>query len=332
VHAQRCGALTREIVFVIAAVVAGEAVAQPTAQVHWRDVPLRDAISRLEELFDEPIFVDRRIDSGRPVNLDVDAYRLEDALEPVASSCGLEVGRVGGLVYLGPQQSAARLAALSSLRSEEIRQMPTDARAGLEAVRPLFWPRLGEPRSLATALVEQRDWKLLHAERIPHDLWTAGELPALPLADQLTILLLGFDLSFAVNASDRTVEVVPIDAVVMNKIAAKQMNKRQIKEKAKPTTSQTGKQTTSGRRQVYSLRVAEQPVSAVLKEFTRRLNWRIEIDEAAIRAAGRSIDARVSFAVQNVGQDELLEALLQPAGLTFRRDGAAIQIVPRKPS
>jgi hypothetical protein len=82
-------------------------------------------------------------------------------------------------------------------------------------------------------------------------------------------------------------------------------------------------------KQVYSLRVAEKPVGAVLRELARRLNWQVEIDEAAISEAGRSLDERVSFAVENVEQEELLHALLRPAGLTFRRDGERIKIVPR---
>jgi hypothetical protein len=80
---------------------------------------------------------------------------------------------------------------------------------------------------------------------------------------------------------------------------------------------------------VYSLRVAEKPVGPVTRELARRLNWQVEFDEAAIEAAGLSLDARVSFAVENVDQDELLHALLRPAGLTFRREGEVIKIVPR---
>jgi hypothetical protein len=58
------------------------------------------------------------------------------------------------------------------------------------------------------------------------------------------------------------------------------------------------------------------------------LNWTIEIDDEAVRAAGRTLDARVSFAVENVDERELLNALLRPAGLDFRREGERIKIVP----
>jgi type II secretory pathway component GspD/PulD (secretin) len=90
------------------------------------------------------------------------------------------------------------------------------------------------------------------------------------------------------------------------------------------------RQTAPNTRHLYTLRVVEQPVRAVLQEFSQRLGWQIEIDEQTIRAAGRSVEKRVSFAVEKVGQDELLEALLRPAGLGFVREGERIKIVPRQ--
>ena len=69
---------------------------------------------------------------------------------------------------------------------------------------------------------------------------------------------------------------------------------------------------------MYTLRVQEKPVGAVLRELATRLHWAIQIDEDAIRAAGKSLEKRVSFSVENVDQDKLLDALLTPAGLDYR--------------
>jgi hypothetical protein len=81
--------------------------------------------------------------------------------------------------------------------------------------------------------------------------------------------------------------------------------------------------------QVYTLRVQEQPVGAVLNELGARLGWKIEIDSDEVRAAGLSLDKRISFSVANSDEDELLDALLRPAGLDYRRDGEKLKIVPR---
>ena len=65
----------------------------------------------------------------------------------------------------------------------------------------------------------------------------------------------------------------------------------------------------------------EKPVGAVLRELSQRLHWAIQIDEDAIRAAGKSLDKRVSFSVENADQEKLLDALLTPAGLEYQIDG-----------
>jgi hypothetical protein len=78
---------------------------------------------------------------------------------------------------------------------------------------------------------------------------------------------------------------------------------------------------------VYTLRVQEQPVGTVLQELSKRLHWAIQIDEESIRKAGKSLDKRVSFSVENAGQEHLLEALLRPAGLDFRLEGERVRII-----
>jgi hypothetical protein len=82
-------------------------------------------------------------------------------------------------------------------------------------------------------------------------------------------------------------------------------------------------------KQVYTLRVQEQPVGAVLKELSARLGWSIEIDSHAIGAAGLSLEKRVSFSVANSDEGALLDALLRPAGLDYRREGEKLLIEPR---
>jgi hypothetical protein len=67
----------------------------------------------------------------------------------------------------------------------------------------------------------------------------------------------------------------------------------------------------------------------VLNELAARLGWSLEIDREAIRADGLSLERRVSFSVENGNEDELLQAVLRPADLDYRREGARLRIVPR---
>jgi hypothetical protein len=64
----------------------------------------------------------------------------------------------------------------------------------------------------------------------------------------------------------------------------------------------------------------------VLGQLSERLGLAIEMDRQSIDAAGLSLDRRVSFQVEDADLDELLAALLEPAGLDFKRNGKRLQV------
>jgi hypothetical protein len=302
----------------------GSTVGRPptSTTIHWQSVPLRDTLDRLRQTFQASIIVDRRVDPNERVTLDIEATSAEQALGGIADSCGLDVARLGKLLYLGPASASGRLRPLANLRTHDAAKLPADIRNAVLKRQPLEWPRLSEPRPLITSLVERNGWRVVDSEKIPHDLWAANELPDLNLAEQLTVLLLGFDLTFEFQSEDRTVRIVPLKA---NVAPAPAHNARSGSPTKIPAAQPVG-----GTKQVYTLHVQEKPVGAVLHELANRLHWNLRIDENAIRAAGKSLDQRVSFSVENADQDKLLEALLTPAGLEFRDEGEQILITPQR--
>jgi len=309
-----------------AASVAGERASTrgvQTATIHWQGVPLRDALERLRKVFDTSTFVDRRVDPNTRVSLDIEASDLEQVLEQLAAEHGWGIGRLGNVVYLGPAHATRQLGAAAEARADAISKLSRSQRATFSRKRAVDWPRLATPRAIVTELIEKNDWRVASAERIPHDLWAAGTLEELTFADQLTLLLIGFDLTYEVQPAERTIEIVALDKAAGIEHAdfaptPPTPPKRRAQVAAEANT-----------KQVYSLRVEEKPVGAVARELAKRLQWQIEFDEEAILAAGLSLDARVSFTVENVEQEELLDAVLRPAGLTFRRNGERITVVPR---
>jgi hypothetical protein len=227
---------------------------------------------------------------------------------------------------MGPLAAAQQLAPLAASRSAEIARLPDGERAQLTGQRPLDWPRLTEPRALMTSLLQRRGWHLAQAEKVPHDLWPADKLPALSTAEQLTVLLIGFDLTFEVRIGDRALRIVPLGPATREQRTANTQPRETARPRGRPLSKRNN---VAGTKQLYTLRVVEQPVRAVLGELSQRVDWRVDVDEAAIRAAGLTLDERVSFTVENAEADELLDALLRPAGLTFRRKGERIMVVPQ---
>jgi hypothetical protein len=295
---------------------------QRTATIHWQRVPFRDAIGRLHALFDDTIFVDRRVDPNMRISLDIEATSAEEVIAAIATGRDLGAARLGRVVYLGPSGAANQLRVIAAARSQEVARLPAESRTLLSQRQPTNWPRLREPRGLIASIVEHRGWGLANADAIPHDLWSAGSLPAFPLAEQLTVLLIGFDLTFELRPNDRIIHVVPMNVIVdppSPSFAKKQ-----------GTPPGSAKRSKQGVRQEYTLRVPEQPVGLVLQALAKKLNWTIQIDEDAIRKAGKSLATPVSFSVENVDQEHLLDALLSPVGLDYRIEGEQIRIIPRR--
>jgi hypothetical protein len=296
----------------------GEASA--TATIFWTDVPLIDALSRLERVFGDAVFLDRRIDPNLRVTLNMSATSLEQVVTAIATEPKLGVSRMGGIVYVGPMESASRLATIARTRTVEANRLPESQRSALLRKRSLSWPKLSEPRELVVSLAERIGWRVEGADRIPHDLWRAGAFSDLSVVEQLTVLLIGFNLTFELRPESKVIAIVPLQA------SLPRANGEDARDEPMPSEPTAKK--SANTKQVFSLRVKEKPVGPVLQELARRLNWQLEIDEAAIAAAGLSLDARVSMAVENVDQDQLLEALLAPAGLVYERSGDQVKIGP----
>jgi hypothetical protein len=178
--------------------------------------------------------------------------------------------------------------------------------------------------------------------------------------EQLTILLAGFDLTFQLHAANKTVEIVPIDpaatvlrrrytlrypAADLERIQQRFAGLRimqdgndavvsgRLEEHEDVASWLSGPQSRPavrppavGGRQVYTLRVQEQPVRALLNTLADRLNWQIQADEEALKNRGLSLDKRVSFDVRDASEAELLDAILRPAGLKWRREGVQLLI------
>jgi hypothetical protein len=138
------------------------------------------------------------------------------------------------------------------------------------------------------------------------------------LADQLTVLLAGFDLTYRIAPDRKSIEILPAR---WDSITPRSHPRQQSPQT--PSNAPASKQ-------VFTLRVENQPVGKVLDQLANRLDWKLDVDEPAIRAAGLSLDRLVSFEVENADEDQLLEAVLKPAGLSAARSDQRIRVAPRQ--
>ena len=288
---------------------------------------------RLSQTQRVAIFLDRRLDPQRPLELRLPTLPLGDALEQLAQSQGADISFLPPVVYLGPQPTTRKLATVWELGRRQLEQVDRSSRRRWQSVTPTAWPLLSEPRQLVAQWTRQRGVVCTGVERIPHDLWAAQQLPPLDLLQQLTIVLAGFDLSVALDSRGQA-QVVPMPeqaAITQNyKLSDAQWARWPhwstsltgvVTQRAGSQLSLTGRiedhrqlaswlqgQTaapvpaTQRGEQRYTLTVQNQPRERVLDSLTRQLDLELQWD--GVGEVDRS--QRVSLQLQNATLDELL--------------------------
>jgi hypothetical protein len=330
---------------------------QPVS-LNWSGVPLRQAIMNLSRSQRVAIMLDRRTDPDQKIELVLNDVRLEETLARIAALLKLGVSRVGPVVYLGPPSTAERLRTLVELRKQEMGRLPPPVRSALAAQRRTRWEMLAEPRELLAAASRDYRMRIESLDSVPHDLWPAYDLPAMGLAERVSLILTNFDLTFELGNDGRTLRLVPMPASAVlertyanpNPAAAIGRLKTLLKRSAIEArdkgfivrgpaeehemvdsllSGETVRRTTVAEgKKVYQLNIA-MPVGRLIKQLGPMLDLEVQIDEPAIKRAGLSLEREVKVSVKNASEDQLLRTVLEPAGLTFDRDGKMLVVRPK---
>ncbi len=330
-----------------------------------RQAPLRKAIQTIAATQRVAILVDRRVDPDHPLDLSLSDMTVGDLLHRIAEDRGLGLTRLGSVTYLGPPDVAARLRTLALLRHDDVARLPEEAEEALSRAEPLAWDDFATPHELLRRLADSAGVRLDGLDQVPHDLWAAADLPALSWVDRFTLIAVQFDLTFRIDSDGRSVQLVPIPdrvAIVRRypggkdpsqlaqrwsqlvpdsqiKVAGEDVFVRGLVEdherlKATPRTTfrKPPKRSSSAARQAvrFSVENAKGPLDRLVAELAQKLQVEVRIDRDALAEAGISTSQEVSFSVREATVDELFEAVLRPAGCTFRREGKTLVVVPAR--
>ncbi len=325
----------------------------------WSGTPLRKALENLSRVRRVAVYIDRRVDPGQRLQLVCDDRPLKEAFGLVAQQTHLGVCLFGPVVYFGPADYTARMRTLGELRWEDVRKLPGAVGRKFASAKPLEWDDFAQPRELIEQLGREAGIEISGVDRIPHDLWAGADLPPLPLVDRFTLLLGQFDLTFKLSSDGKTLTLVPIPddlALVRNypggsrpqavaekfadmvpnsriKVVGKKVYVRGLLEDHErlrdgpKTSSHPAKSTpTEMDKKRFTVREAKGSVQSLINQLAGQLKLEVRIDRKALEQAGISLDQRVTFSVTDATVDELLGAVLKPAGLTFHRDGQVLEI------
>lgn len=300
----------------------------------WSAMPLRKVLHTIATTQRVAVLADRRVDRDRTVDLTLNDATVAELLERIAKDHGLGLARLGDVTYLGPPAVAAQLRTLAILRQEDVAKLSASAARRLKHSAPLVWDDFATPRELLSRLVEPAGIALEGLEQVPHDLWGAADLPALPLVDRLTLVAVQFDLTFRIAADGRSLRLVPVpeDLPVTRGTSAAddshQPSERPGVAQRPPKRTPSKRPPTSPKAIRYTVQNSKGPMDRLIAELGKKLQVDVRIERDALGRAGISPSQTVSFSVTDATVDELFEAVLSPAGCTFRREGDVIVVVP----
>lgn len=322
--------------------------------IHWPENPLRSSLANLANAQGVAIFLDRRLDPQQTVQLEVQAQALQTALDQLSQKVQAGNCAIGSLVYFAPQEMAAKLATLAAVRRQEAAALPAPLKAKLLKSAAWKWNDLATPRELLAELASQAGLRVENPQLVPHDLWPAASLPPLPLADRLTVLLAGFGLTYELPTGEGSLRLREVPATIVYeheyttrgdaakltadlqrmfpeakftrsgariRIAGPFEDHEKIErllrgEKVRTTQSKPGQKR-------YTLKVEDQPAGGVIKAMAKDLGKEMKYSPELVE----KLNSKVSFSLQEVTLEDLLQATLQPLGLSYRITEEALEIV-----
>ena len=342
-------------------------LAQPV-HVTWSGMPLRQGLRNLCHAQQVGVLIDRRVDPGQKLELQLDGVPLKAALSEIAGSRRLGVCFFGPLVYFGPAAASSQLRTLAVMCREQVDRLPPTLGRKFLSARPMAWNDFATPRELLGRLARESGFqlRLLGLDRVPHDLWAAAELPSLSLIDRLTLVAIQFGLTFEISPDGRTVTLVPVPAEVglvrsypggrTPKATAQRLaaivphaqvkvvgdrvyvtglleeHERLSSPGPSPPGPVQGGQPPAAlaieRVRVDEVTIEDQPVGGVLQSLAGQLKLELRIDRPALQRAGISLSQRISVHAKNVSVDELLREVIRSTRLKYERRGNVVEIGP----
>lgn len=181
--------------------------------VSWTQKPVREALADLSRHLRIAVLLDRRIDPSLRLD-NVGGGRVQETLDSIAARSGAAVRVVGNVIYVGPESAARVVRTLSALRTDELSDLPSSRAARLRRPSTLRWNDLDRPDEILGQIAKRYELTVEGLDRVPLDMWAGAVLPEPSAAEQLTLVLVQFDLTFEWQSDGRGIRIVPLPEVV----------------------------------------------------------------------------------------------------------------------
>ncbi|MFM8176029.1 MAG: hypothetical protein ACKN81_21010 [Pirellulaceae bacterium] len=169
-----------------------------------KNSPLGETLASIAQQANLTLWLDRRIDPDRLVDLTVRDQPLGEILHDLASRTATSFGIIESTLYWGPIGSGPRIEAAHW-------QLLCD-HPGLRPRTSFSWEPISEPSQLLQQLATKESLQWISLDPIEHDLWNEGGMESTTRAGLLSLMLAGFDATVQVQSSDSPIalQIVPL--------------------------------------------------------------------------------------------------------------------------
>ena len=174
----------------------------------WTDTPLRQLLQQISKRQRISLFIDRRVDPNRNVNLDARNLTWEQLLLEIGKQHSYFFCRLDDVYYFGPRQVCVTLPDVYENLRTELRERRQELRVNWLTASSANWPRLSQPRQLLQAIGQQHGVELYSDDQVAHDLWNEFSSPPIPLALQAILLTSGFGKTIVVSKTGQKLKIV----------------------------------------------------------------------------------------------------------------------------
>ena len=304
-----------------------------TVTATWRGVPARSVCRRLTELTGRPVILDRRLDPDTPITIAADATPLVDLLGEFAAALGGRCAILPASIRIVPGHAAALVAA-DTERTQTLASLPPALRRLAARRAPWAWGDGARPRDLLAEIALSASIDLAGLDDIPHDHLAAADLPGLPLAERLDLLLAQFDRRIdwrgAQTDADRVgLTIVPLpsppgdDGALVVAPAGLPLNTA-----VKPPRPAVAPRPPAPGMATWTLEVAA-PLDQLLATVAIRLDLELALDREGLRAKGIAPAEIVRLSVREVDRATLLDRIVEPLKLAWAIDGHTLRVGPK---
>ena len=201
-----------------------------TTGVMWNELPLRETLGHFAKINNIGFMLDRRVDPGTPLTLDLKQVTVREVLEQAAAQCGLGFCELNTVAWLGPPDAAEQLLLLIALRSEQLAKLPKAKRDAMLLPRLFRAEAFDTPIATLQRLSGETGFDGTMFDRLPHDVWLEIDFPNESACAVFSMLLIGFDKALAVSNDATRLAPIPIPRELIVKREYKGQVARQLTE------------------------------------------------------------------------------------------------------